>query len=137
MYGGRVSLTLAFLVVFLETLLGVIFGGLAGFFGGWVDMVIMRVVDVFICLPGMPILLISSQLIKAIPSISADARIYWLMGILTVFGWSGHGASGARTDSLSARAGIYDRRRGDGHLLVQQDFPAPDSERDAAAHRLD
>ena len=48
MYGGRVSLTLAFLVVFLETLLGVIFGGLAGFFGGWVDMVIMRVVDVFI-----------------------------------------------------------------------------------------
>lgn len=89
MYGGRVSLTLAFLVVFLETLLGVIFGGLAGFFGGWVDMVIMRVVDVFICLPGMPILLISSQLIKAIPSISADARIYWLMGILTVFGWSG------------------------------------------------
>lgn len=89
MYGGRVSLTLAFLVVFLETILGVIFGGLAGFFGGWVDMVIMRVVDVFICLPGMPILLISSQLIKAIPAISPDARIYWLMGILTVFGWSG------------------------------------------------
>lgn len=89
MYGGRISLTISLIVVLLETFLGVVFGGLAGYFGKWVDTLIMRIVDIFICLPGMPILLIASQIIKSIPSIHPDHRIYWLMGILTFFGWSG------------------------------------------------
>ena len=60
MYGGRVSLMVGFVVVFIETFLGVIMGGLAGYFGGWVDMLIMRMVDVFYCLPSMSIMIISS-----------------------------------------------------------------------------
>ncbi len=85
MYGGRISLRISFTVIFLETLIGVF----AGFFGKWVDTLIMRIVDVFYCLPGMPILLISSQIIKSISFIAAEDRIYWLMGILTLFGWAG------------------------------------------------
>ncbi|MDE6676865.1 MAG: hypothetical protein K2K12_04045, partial [Clostridia bacterium] len=42
MYGGRISLTVGFVVVILETLVGVLFGGLAGYFGKWVDQLIMR-----------------------------------------------------------------------------------------------
>jgi peptide/nickel transport system permease protein len=89
MYGGRISLKISFIVVFLEAFLGVLFGGIAGYFGKWVDMLIMRIVDIFYCLPGLPLLLISSQIIKSIPSIAAESRIYWLMGILTFFGWAG------------------------------------------------
>lgn len=89
MYGGRISLRISFIVVFLEAFLGVLFGGIAGYFGKWVDMLIMRIVDIFSCLPGMPLLLISSQIIKSIPSIAPASRIYWLMGILTFFGWAG------------------------------------------------
>ena len=55
MYGGRISLTVSFLAVFLITALGVVLGGVAGYFGGVVDNVIMRVCDVLICLPGIPI----------------------------------------------------------------------------------
>ena len=59
MYGGRISLTIGFIVVILETIIGVILGGLAGYFGGWVDQIIMRVVDIFNCIPTLPILLIA------------------------------------------------------------------------------
>ncbi len=88
MYGGRISLTISFLVVFLETILGVFFGGLAGYFGKWVDQLVMRVVDIFFCLPGLPILLILSATIASIESIPPEHRIYYLMGFLTFIGWA-------------------------------------------------
>ena len=47
MYGGRVSLVIGFIVEIISTVLGVILGGLSGYFGKWVDMLIMRIVDVF------------------------------------------------------------------------------------------
>ena len=52
MYGGRVSLTLGFVVVILETILGIILGGIAGYFGGKLDQIIMRVVDMVNCIPA-------------------------------------------------------------------------------------
>lgn len=88
MYGGRISLTIGFIVVILETLIGVILGGIAGYFGGWVDNVIMRIVDIFNCIPTLPILLIASALIDSW-QVDADTRIYLLMAIITLFSWSG------------------------------------------------
>ena len=88
MYGGRISLTIGFIVVILETLIGVILGGIAGYFGGWVDQIIMRIVDIFNCIPTLPILLIASALIESW-DVSADQRIYLLMVIITIFSWSG------------------------------------------------
>lgn len=88
MYGGRISLTIGFIVVILETLVGILLGGIAGYFGKWVDQVIMRIVDVFNCIPTLPILLISSALLDSW-QIPADVRIYYLMVIITIFGWSG------------------------------------------------
>lgn len=88
MYGGRISLTIGFIVVILETLIGIILGGLAGYFGGWVDNVIMRIVDIFQCVPTLPILLIASAMIDSW-QVDADTRIYLLMAIITIFSWSG------------------------------------------------
>lgn len=88
MYGGRISLTLGFVVVFLETFLGIIFGGLAGYFGKWVDQVIMRIVDIFNCVPTFPILLILSAVLDGM-EIPQNLRIYYLMIIMTLLGWSG------------------------------------------------
>ena len=65
MYGGRISLTISFLAVILNTLLGIVMGGLAGYFGKWVDMVIMRIVDVINCVPTLPIMLIFSAILDA------------------------------------------------------------------------
>jgi peptide/nickel transport system permease protein len=81
MYGGRISLTIGFIVVILETIIGIFLGALAGYFGGWVDQVIMRVVDIFNCIPTLPILLIASALIDSW-GLDADQRIYVLMVII-------------------------------------------------------
>ncbi len=89
MYGGRISLIIGFIVVILETVIGIILGGISGYFGGWVDNVIMRIVDIFNCIPTLPILLIASAVLDSIKGIPASARIYYLMVIITVFGWSG------------------------------------------------
>lgn len=88
MYGGRVSLTLGFLVVILQTIFGIILGGLAGYFGKWVDTLIMRIVDIFNCLPSMPILLIISAVLDGM-ELDQKFRIYYLLGIMTLLGWAG------------------------------------------------
>ncbi len=88
MYGGRISLTVSFLSVFVITVFGVILGGIAGYFGGAIDNLIMRICDVLICLPGLPILLIISTLLDA-SDIDAKYRIYLLMIYLTLFSWPG------------------------------------------------
>ena len=88
MYGGRVSLTLGFIVVILETIIGIIMGGISGYFGGKVDQFIMRIVDILNCIPMLPILLIASVVIDSW-NVESSARIYYLMLIMTVFGWSG------------------------------------------------
>ncbi len=58
MYGGRISLLIGFVVVIIEVVLGVIIGGISGYFGGWVDTILMRLVDVVICIPAMPLYII-------------------------------------------------------------------------------
>ena len=90
MYGGRISLIVSFLAVILITLFGVVFGGIAGYFGGVVDNVIMRICDILTCLPGFPILLIVGTLLQADEfGIPPNMRIYFLMAFLTLISWPG------------------------------------------------
>lgn len=88
MYGGRISLIVSFLAVFLITILGVIMGGIAGYFGGIVDSIIMRVCDILMCLPGIPILLIISTILDS-TGVPGEYRIYLLMIYLTFISWPG------------------------------------------------
>ena len=90
MYGGRISLIVSFLAVFLITILGVIAGGVAGYYGGAVDTILMRVCDVLMCLPGVPILLIVSTALDSPQyGIPAEYRIYLLMAFLSLISWPG------------------------------------------------
>ncbi len=89
MYGGRVSLTIGFVVVILETIIGVIMGGLAGYFGKWVDNVIMRIVDILSCIPSLPIMLILSALFSAQGLGSSIYKLYYMMIVLCLIGWTG------------------------------------------------
>ncbi len=87
MAGGRVSLLVGFVVVILEIVLGVIMGGLAGYFGGWVDNLIMRLVDIFYCIPSMPILIILGAMLDAL-RLEPYVRLMWLMAVLGFLGWA-------------------------------------------------
>ena len=88
MYGGRVSLIIGFIVVFLETFIGVIFGGISGYFGGHVDNLIMRIVDIFYCIPSMPIIIILGAAMDAM-NMEPSKRMLMLMVVLGVTGWPG------------------------------------------------
>lgn len=88
MFGGRVSLMVGFVVVFIELLIGVILGGISGYFGGWIDTGIMRFVDLFNCIPNMPMLIILGAVLDA-NKIQPQIRIYLLMMILGLLGWTG------------------------------------------------
>ena len=88
MYGGRRSLSISFIAVFAIAIVGIIFGGIAGYFGGWVDNLIMRICDILMCLPGLPILLILGTILDGMEVASAN-RMYYLMIFLTIFSWSG------------------------------------------------
>ena len=92
MYGGRISLLVSFMTVLLLTIFGVVMGGIAGYFGGVVDNIIMRICDVLMCLPGIPILLILSSAMDGWVSqdwIEEEMRIYILMLFLTFISWPG------------------------------------------------
>lgn len=88
MYGGRVSLIIGFIVVFIEAGLGIIFGGISGYFGGWIDNLIMRIVDIFYCIPSTPILIIIGATMDA-QNVDSKIRMMYLMLLLGFLGWPG------------------------------------------------
>ena len=88
MYGGRISLTLGLVVVLLETLLGVVLGGISGYFGKWVDQIIMRIVDIFNCVPTLPMLMIVGVALESL-NLYGPERLYIMMAMMTLFGWAG------------------------------------------------
>lgn len=86
MYGGRVSLIIGFIVVFIAAFLGVILGGIAGYFGRWVDNLIMRIVDVFYCIPSTPLLIIIGAAMDNM-QVDPQLRMLFLMLILGFLSW--------------------------------------------------
>ncbi|WP_129666678.1 ABC transporter permease [Phytoactinopolyspora endophytica] len=80
-YGARVSMLIAISATALTTLLGVVFGLLAGFHGGKVDWAISRVMDL---LMGFPALIFMIAILSAIP---AGNRAVMLVVVISLFGW--------------------------------------------------
>ncbi|MGL4649068.1 MAG: ABC transporter permease, partial [Caldilineaceae bacterium] len=108
LYAGRISLTIAILVVLISETVGVIIGAVAGYYGGFLDSLVSRIIEFMLAIPLLPILLIVSAILLkndqflAIPpwmdrGVSAvlltrpnEARqIVVLIMILVFFGWLG------------------------------------------------
>ena len=88
MYGGRISLTVGLVATVLEIFIGAFLGSVSGYYGGVVDMVMMRIVDIVLSLPTMPILIMISAIFSDM-RIDTGIRIYILMVILASLGWAG------------------------------------------------
>jgi peptide/nickel transport system permease protein len=104
-YGGRISLTVGFVVIILELLIGVTFGGISGYFGGWVDTLMMRFVDLFNSMPTYPLLIMIGSVMDAM-RMDPMIRIYLLMLILGLMGWTGI-ARTVRGQILSLREQVF------------------------------
>lgn len=87
LHGGRISLLVGFTGVFLTFFLGILLGGISGYFGGKIDLVIQRVAEVFMTVPKIPIWL---ALAAAIPKGFTPLQVYFFMTlILACMGWPG------------------------------------------------
>lgn len=85
-FGARISLTVGLLGVFLAFFLGLLLGGIAGFFGGLADEIIMRVIDVLLALPTIPLWM---SLAAALPQDWPQLKTYFYVTvILSIFGWT-------------------------------------------------
>ena len=64
----------------------ILMGGISGYFGGWIDNIIMRIVDVFYCIPSMPVIIIIGAAMDAM-RVDSWKRMMYLMLILGFLGW--------------------------------------------------
>ena len=86
-YGGRVSMSLGLIGVVLTLFLGILFGGLAGYLGGWVDPLVQRAIEVIQSIPTLPLWMAMSA---ALPPHWSPIGIYFgLTVILSFIMWTG------------------------------------------------
>jgi peptide/nickel transport system permease protein len=79
LYGGRISLTVGLLVVVIALAIGVPVGALAGYYGGWLDSILMRLTDTFLSLPSFLVLILLSAILREV-----DAPLFEKNGVLTI-----------------------------------------------------
>lgn len=92
LYAARISLSVTFIVTFTSTAFGAIVGGASGYFGGWIDSIIQRVVDFLITIPTLPLLLAFSSMLRdiEIPFVPDQyTSVVVISFILIAFGWMG------------------------------------------------
>ena len=103
--GGKMTMTIGAVAVIISTIIGIIVGCISGYFGGKVDLILMRVTEIFAAIPFLPFALILSA-IMAQSDISENEKIYILMLILGVLTWTGL-ARMVRGQVLVARENEY------------------------------
>jgi len=131
-YGGRISLTVSFLTLAIALTVGLLIGALAGYYGGWVDTILMRLVDVFISIPGLFVLILVSTTInnnKLITGTGFYRTSGWLVlpFVIAILSWTGISRL-IRGEFLSLRSRDYveaARVLGstDGRIIVRHILP--------------
>ena len=85
-YGGRISLTIGLIGVALTAIFGVLLGGISGYFGGAVDEIIQRLIDLLYALPSIPLWM---SLAAALPQDWPNLRLYFAITIiLSILNWT-------------------------------------------------
>ena len=85
--GGKMTMTIGALSVVISTIIGILLGGIAGYFGGFLDMAIMRVAEVVSSMPFIPFAMILSAVLGS--QVSVEQRMYIIMVILGLLSWPG------------------------------------------------
>ncbi|MBD7969870.1 oligopeptide ABC transporter permease [Paenibacillus gallinarum] len=125
MLAGRVSIMVGIIATAITVILGSIMGALAGFYRNFVDTIIMRVCEIFMSLPSLPLLIILGAVLSDM-KVDPKDRIYYLMLIMGILAWP-YLARLVRGQILTLREqefmqatealGLRDRRKIFKHLL--------------------
>ena len=87
-HGGKMTMTIGAVAVIVSSIIAIIVGCLSGYFGGWVDMLLMRITEIFSAIPFLPFAMMLSFIIRNY-SIDEKTRIFIIMVILGLLSWTG------------------------------------------------
>ncbi|MDO5725363.1 MAG: ABC transporter permease subunit [Tissierellia bacterium] len=85
--GGRMSLFIGAIAVVISTFIGIVVGGISGFFGGKIDMVLQRIAEMIASLPFLPFAMILNSLIGS--RLPSNQRVFLIMIVLGLLSWTG------------------------------------------------
>ena len=86
-HGGRISLTVGAIAMIISVIIALFIGLVSGYFGGWLDNLLMRITDVVISIPFMPLAITLSTIVTG--RVPEMYRIYMIMVILGFLNWPG------------------------------------------------
>lgn len=86
-FGGRISLFIGLIGITISFPLGMIVGGISGYFGGWLDVILMRLVEVLMTIPSIYLLVALAAVLP--PSLSSAQRFILIVFITSFISWSG------------------------------------------------
>ncbi len=87
-HGGKMTMTIGAVAVIVSTIIAIIVGCLSGYFGGWIDLLLMRVTEIFSSIPFLPFAMLLSFVIRTMP-IPETTRIFIIMVMLGLLSWTG------------------------------------------------
>ena len=87
LFGGRISMTIGFLALFVLFPIGLLYGGIAGYFGGKVDMLMMRFAEAVMSIPSFYLLIILASILPS--GMTSVQRFVLIVVILALIGWAG------------------------------------------------
>lgn len=88
LYGGQISLAVGIFSTLFSLSVGVIIGALSGYYGGWVDNILMRITDTFLIMPVVFVLILFSALLRELPGAAEYRNSVWIVIIaISAFAW--------------------------------------------------
>ena len=87
LFGGRISMTIGFLALLILFPIGLLYGGISGYFGGKVDMIMMRFAEGIMSIPSFYLLIILASILP--PGMTSTQRFMLIVVILALIGWAG------------------------------------------------
>lgn len=86
-YGGKISLSIGLVGILISFPLGMLVGGISGYFGGWIDGSLMRLVEVLMTIPSIYLLVALASVLP--PGLTSTQRFLLIVVITSFVGWSG------------------------------------------------
>lgn len=87
-HGGKMTMTIGAVAVIVSTVIAIIIGCISGYFGGWIDMLLMRITEICSAIPFLPFAMMLSYIIRTM-AIEETTRIFIIMVMLGILSWTG------------------------------------------------
>ena len=87
-HGGKMTMTIGAVAVIISSIIAIIVGCISGYFGGWVDLLLMRITEIFSAIPFLPFAMLLSYVFTTMP-LNETQRIFIIMMILGLLSWTG------------------------------------------------